>query len=132
MSRLIDAIDNAPTIGVDCTDFIRWIRDEVMRDNGDYWELNAEALGEVICRKLKKIGALELEDGYYWLPLDPVGHGKWGEQWTTRGESMKEIELLFGKCSNCGQWHVALQVTFPYFSKYCPHCGAKMEEERNE
>ena len=63
------------------------------------------------------------------IEADPVRHGKWGEQWTTRGESMKEIELLFGKCSNCGQWHVALQVTFPYFSKYCPNCGAKMDKE---
>ncbi len=116
--KSIDAIDNAPTIGVDCTDFIKWIRDEVMRDNGEYWELNAEALGEVICRKLKKIGALELEDGYYWLPLDPARHGKW-----VKDEEQTHVELTF-HCSECG--HRAWR-TYE-MTKYCPDCGSRMDE----
>lgn len=44
-------------------DMAIWLRDEVMDE--DNWELNAVALGEVICRKLVKCGLLELKDGEY-------------------------------------------------------------------
>ena len=44
-------------------DMALWLRDEVMDE--DNWELNAVALGEVICRKLVKCGLLELKDGEY-------------------------------------------------------------------
>lgn len=48
---------------VDCTDFIRWLTETVMDDG--MWELNAVAYGEVIARKLTKLGVLEVKDGYY-------------------------------------------------------------------
>lgn len=44
-------------------DMAIWLRDEVMDE--DNWELNAVALGEVICRKLVKCGLLGLEDDEY-------------------------------------------------------------------
>lgn len=47
----------------DCTEFIHWLMEEVMDE--DNWELNAVANGEIICRKLKKLGLLKVEDGYY-------------------------------------------------------------------
>lgn len=48
---------------VDCTDFVLWLLDEIMDEEN--WELNAVADGEIIARKLKKLGLLEVKDGYY-------------------------------------------------------------------
>ena len=48
---------------VDCTEFILWILHAIM--DAENWELNAVANGEVIARKLKKLGLLEVKDGYY-------------------------------------------------------------------
>lgn len=47
----------------DCTDFVNWLLDEIMDE--EMWELNAVANGEIIARKLKKLGLLEVKDGYY-------------------------------------------------------------------
>ena len=52
-----------PKIGRDCTDFVRWLMDEVMDEEN--WQMNAVANGEIICRKLKKLGMLDVVDGYY-------------------------------------------------------------------
>ena len=52
-----------PKTGRDCTDFVRWLMDEVMDEEN--WQLNAVANGEIICRKLKKLGLLDVVDGYY-------------------------------------------------------------------
>ncbi len=52
-----------PNIGRDCTDFVRWLMDEVMDEEN--WQMNAVANGEIICRKLKKLGVLDVVDGYY-------------------------------------------------------------------
>lgn len=60
---------------VDCSDFLLWLLEEIMDEEN--WELNAVALGEIIARKLKKLGLLEVKDGYYvrtpsadaeWIP----------------------------------------------------------------
>lgn len=48
---------------VDCTDFVNWLLEEVIDE--EMWELNAVANGEVIARKLKKLGLLKVKDGYY-------------------------------------------------------------------
>ena len=63
-----------PKTGRDCTNFVRWLMDEVMDEEN--WQLNAVANGEIICRKLKKLGLLDVVDGYYvetqktgeWIP----------------------------------------------------------------
>ena len=53
---------------VDCTDFINWLLEEVMDEENWHW--NAEAYGEIICRKLVKLGVLEVteEPSYYIRP----------------------------------------------------------------
>lgn len=56
-------IPSAEVKTVDCTDFIRWLTETVMDDG--MWELNAVAYGEVIARKLTKLGVLKVKDGYY-------------------------------------------------------------------
>ena len=67
---VVDAIEKIrglssaqPETGRDCTNFVRWLMDEVMDEEN--WQLNAVANGEIICRKLKKLGLLDVVDGYY-------------------------------------------------------------------
>lgn len=50
----------------DCTEFIEWLIEVIMDD--DDWELNSAAYGEIIARKMKKLGLLEVKDGYYIRP----------------------------------------------------------------
>lgn len=47
----------------DCTKFLLWLLEEIMDEEN--WEMNAVADGEIIARKLKNLGLLEVEDGYY-------------------------------------------------------------------
>ena len=47
----------------DCTDFLCWLLEEIMDEEN--WEMNAVANGEIIARKLKKLGLLDSKDGYY-------------------------------------------------------------------
>ena len=53
---------------VDCSNFLLWLLDEIMDEEN--WELNAVADGEIIARKLKKLGLLEVKDGYYHRIFD--------------------------------------------------------------
>lgn len=78
-SVVIDDFDVSPTWGYevaekalsalpsaeakDCTDFLLWLLEEIMDEEN--WELNAVAGGEIIARKLKKLGLLEVKNGYY-------------------------------------------------------------------
>ena len=67
VAREIDALPSADA--VDCTDFIEWLVDRVLDET--IWENNSVAYGEIICRKLEKLGVLEAteEPSYYCLPL---------------------------------------------------------------
>lgn len=47
----------------DCTKFFLWLLEEIMDEEN--WEMNAVADGEIIARKLKNLGLLEVKDGYY-------------------------------------------------------------------
>ena len=67
----------------DCTDFVNWLLEEVMDE--EMWELNAVANGEVIARKLKKLGLLEVKDGYYTRPSADAVQG-----WTPCSERLPE------------------------------------------
>ena len=76
-NEIVDKMEE-PKTGRDCTDFVRWLMDEVMDEEN--WQWNAVANGEIICRKLKKLGMLDVVDGYYvetqetgWIPI------KWHE-----------------------------------------------------
>ncbi len=62
----INALPSADA--VDCTDFIEWLVDRVLDET--IWEYNSVAYGEIICRKLEKLGVLETteEPSYYIRP----------------------------------------------------------------
>ena len=64
--EVLEALDvaiSALSATKDCTDFLCWLLEEIMDEEN--WEMNAEADGEIIARKLKKLGLLESKDGYY-------------------------------------------------------------------
>ena len=61
--QAIDMAISALTEHKDCTDFLCWLLEEIMDEEN--WEINAEADGEIIARKLKKLGLLDSKDGYY-------------------------------------------------------------------
>ena len=63
---IIEALTSADA--VDCTDFIEWLVDRVLDET--IWEYNSVAYGEIICRKLEKLGVLEVteEPSYYIRP----------------------------------------------------------------
>ena len=85
--ELIDRIKALPSaVAVDCTDFIEWLVDRVLDET--IWEYNSVAYGEIICRKLEKLGVLEVteEPSYYIRPSAEAVQGdecdhcvyKWG------------------------------------------------------
>ena len=73
-AAIIKALPSAEQ--TDCTDFVNWLLEKVMDE--EMWELNAVAYGEIICRKLEKLGVLEVteEPRYYIRPSAEV-EPKW-------------------------------------------------------
>lgn len=65
LAEIADKIDTTePSDNTkDCTEFLLWLLEEIMDEEN--WEMNAVADGEIIARKLKKFGLLEVKDGYY-------------------------------------------------------------------
>lgn len=62
----------------------------------------------------------------------PVIHGKWKEKLTVTGEGGLIGEWQSARCSNCGRYHTTPYMYYFTEHKYCPHCGAKMDEEEDE
>ena len=119
---------------VDCTDFIRWLTETVMDDG--MWELIAVAYGEVIARKLTKLGVLEVKDGYYirhinnntkesdlvYRPSAEAVQGEWGHIIADGSDGSHWYEY---ECSHCGE--VVLR---PY--NFCPNCGTMMYKDGDD
>lgn len=50
-----------------------------------------------------------------WVDAEPVKHGRWVD----------------GKCSRCGHHAPFWEMASTYYrSRYCPNCGAKMDEQQ--
>lgn len=103
----------------DCTKFMEWLKAEVLDEEN--WELNAVANGEIICRKFRKLGWLDVEDGYY-VNTRPTG------EWVEDGYCDQQCV-----CSHCGgssgtQFDGVQPI--PLKTKFCPNCGAYMNETR--
>lgn len=76
----------------DCTKFLLWLLEEIMDEEN--WEMNAVADGEIIARKLKNLGLLEVKDGYYVRTS------------LTYGLQEEEKETLIDKIKNWRKSHV--------------------------
>ena len=102
-------------------DMAIWLRDEVIDE--DNWELNAVALGEVICRKLVRCGLLELKDGNYHIlnAIDTTST----ERKSGTFRTSKYREEWYGEyhiCNECG-------ATWMGDINYCPNCGVRKEND---
>lgn len=103
---------------VDCTDFVLWLLDEIMDEEN--WELNAVANGEIIARKLKKLGLLKVKDGYYVrTPSAEAVTGEW----------IQKDMYADRFCSKCNYtvWDSEAEEY-----NFCPNCGAKMKGGEDE
>ena len=58
------------------------------------------------------------------IEAKPVVHAHWIEQIIDGGQ-----ELM---CSNCGEYALMNDEFYSEFSKYCPYCGAQMDEKEND
>lgn len=118
--KVIEHLEQMPSAepkkGRDCTDFVLWLLDEVMDEEN--WELNAVANGEVIARKLKKLGLLEVKDGYYIHPSADRPSGEWKYLHGSIGSYMTI------SCPFCG---VTFNNVAEWEYNFCPHCGARMK-----
>lgn len=84
----------------------------VMSD--EYTEADSARVGEAIARVIYALQTMPPAD------VAPVRHGRWiNERWT-------EDPVLIGvTCSNC-------MIVEDRFYKYCPNCGAKMDEGESD
>ena len=57
------------------------------------------------------------------IEAKPVVHAHWIEQIIDGGQ-----ELM---CSNCGEYALMNDEFYSEFSKYCPYCGAQMDEKED-
>ena len=112
----------------DCTDFLCWLLEEIMDEEN--WEMNAEADGEIIARKLKKLGLLDSKDGYYIrTPMyEALAEEERVGEWEHWGSPFSEDDIINTMvCTNCGMRFVEIKGEIFY---YCPNCGAKMENKK--
>lgn len=91
----IEALSADTERRADCSNFLLWLLDEIMDEEN--WELNAVADGEIIARKLKKLGLLEVKDGYYHCIFDE-------NVWVVRCKDCKHYSVegdvtRFGYCN---------------------------------
>ena len=96
--------------------------------------IDAEALEEKIenlITRFKALGRKQVAEDYNFaltvLSTAPtieaklVVHAHWIEKWTEESGH----ELI---CSNCGEYALMNGEFYSDFSKYCPYCGATMDE----
>ena len=113
---VVAEINELPSDAVDCTDFIEWLVDRVLDET--IWEYNSVAYGEIICRKLEKLGVLETteEPSYYIRPSAEAVQGEW---------------VGLAECSVCGKqaddFIDGYVDGIEYLPNYCPNCGARMK-----
>lgn len=119
--KMMDRIKALPSANaVDCTDFIEWLVDRVLDET--IWENNSVAYGEIICRKLEKLGVLEVteEPSYYIRPSAEAVQGEWLEIEDYNGD-------YHYQCSVCkDEFYLEYGTPKENGYAYCPSCGARM------
>lgn len=63
----------------------------------------------------------------------PVRHGKWLDREVVDDRKDAKIQQWQqARCSCCNKWHTTPYMYYFENYDYCPHCGAKMDAEREE
>lgn len=133
-SWICDALDMAiealSSDAVDCTDFIEWLVDRVLDET--IWEYNSVAYGEIICRKLEKLGVLEVteEPSYYIRPSADAVQGEWLDGWEVIRE-LSETRCMYN-CfdENDRPMYEAMTSAIDIVRQMM--CGARMKGGDNE
>lgn len=95
------------------------IRDEVCKDCT--YRVRADGcVYDVLCDKLL-VAFIEAEPA---ADVVPVAHGKWLDE-----DFPEKMATVHGMaiCSVCGELSHKAEHGYNILSKYCPHCGAKMD-----
>ena len=72
------------------------------------------------------INLLDATDGILRIPTaEPVRHGTWEMRRKTIKTDFATLTGTYPTCSLCGHAEFGMDKSTPY----CPHCGAKMDEE---
>ena len=91
--------------------------------------IDAEALEEEIVKTMRYVPKDAVLDVAYMvnraptIEAKPVVHAHWLEQIIDGSQ-----ELM---CSNCGEYALMNDEFYSEFSKYCPYCGAQMDEKED-
>lgn len=124
---LKNASDDRPTEEwkINCTDFVDWLLEKVL-DEED-WDMNYQAYGEIICRKLKKLGVVTVKDGYYIIADDADRpSGEWEQIEIIDDDAESGVNDEATECSICGYVYSSYYWAKTYFN-YCPNCGVRMK-----
>lgn len=93
-------------------DVVKICNEQIWNGADDYYPISANQ----IAKKVKELPTIDAV---------PVRHGKWIDE----GRYDKFFPHHRWRCSECGEY--VYEIDVPWF-KYCPECGAKMDEERKE
>lgn len=118
MSRYIDADAYAAEMKTR-QDACKGTMDAAKED--DNWELyaNMSAKFSIFVEAKLTLDAMPTVDAV------PVVHGEWVEKWRFKPNGNPYHKVGDMECSVCHS-----DMLGRYYSRYCPHCGAKMEGER--
>lgn len=63
----------------------------------------------------------------------PVRHGRWVDKGTITDEKAEVItEWQSARCTCCNKYHTTPYLYYFDNFAYCPNCGAKMDEEKDD
>ena len=67
------------------------------------------------------------------LTAEPVKYGRWEQVEVVHDRKDAKIQdWQQAKCSVCGRWQTTPFMYYLKLDNYCPNCGAKMDEVKNE
>lgn len=84
--------------------------DETYNVLTDYYHQRTEIQHKALKEAIERVPTVDAE---------PIKHGHW--------EHGEDVFGMYCQCSECGNQYYG-----SYEFKYCPNCGAKMDEEVNE
>ena len=68
----------------------------------------------------------------YLIETKPIQHGRWLQAEVIHDRKDAKIpDWQQAKCSVCRRWHTIPFMYYLKLDKYCPNCGAKMDEVEN-
>lgn len=107
---------------IDANELSEWIAEQFCEDMPKHWDRTAEAI-------LQHINEMPT--------VEPSHYGQcWGCKCdlieNKRGHWIKRNPFMLAVCSECGGVAIGMHGFDETKTPYCPHCGAKMDEEEKD